>query len=302
MRNREIENNFAGNVRKWRKRMFIDIDKSKIVDLLKDFYTVTGLRVGLFGLDGEEIASYPKELSKFCHIVKQNSDGMKRCIDCDKSAFEESTRIKGLHIYKCHMNLTEAVLPITHEGTVIAFMMFGQVYDRESEIVSNQQLVKIFSEDEIKSLQITYKDLQEMPHDKIEAIAKMLGVYASYIRFSDLIFTYNGGVAPLIKSYIEQNIDKPLSIEIISQNLNIGKTTICIKFKGRFNLTVNSFITRARIKKACLLLRETTQSATEISMQCGFSDYNYFIRQFKKVKGIPPMAFRKEILLREVNH
>ena len=42
------------------------------------------------------------------------------------------------------------------------------------------------------------------------------------------------------------------------------------------------------------MLRENTEmNVTEIASRCGFSDYNYFIRAFKKHLGVTPLKYRK---------
>ena len=272
--------------------MLVNIDKTKIIELLKDFNAVTRLRVGLFGLDREEIASFPQEFSNFCNLVKQNEKGKLLCSECDNYAFNECERLKGLYIYKCHMGLSEAVFPIAYEGVIIAYMMFGQVFEgkkNKSELKKKSLLLDGIDEDKLNS---AFFALQEMPHNRIDAIAKMMEVYASYISFSDYIYTYIGGTAPLIKSFIEQNIEKSLVIEMIANRFNIGRTTACIKFKEGFGLTINQFITKTRLEKAKMLLRNTTLSATQISEECGYCDYNYFIRIFKKNIGKTPFEYR----------
>jgi len=50
---------------------------------------------------------------------------------------------------------------------------------------------------------------------------------------------------------------------------------------------------KKRIDSACLLLRNSDSPITMIAYDMGFSDSNYFSRQFKKVKGETPGEFRK---------
>lgn len=277
-------------------KMLVNMDKVKIIELLKDFNAVTGLRIGLFGLDGEEIASYPVEYSDFCSFIKENEDGAKGCRLCDKAAFEECEQLRGLYIYKCHMGLTEAVFPIVYEGVIIAYIMFGQVF----EGTKKEKILQKISNSIEGSLVLmnggrierAFRLLPKMSRDKIEAVAKMMEVYASYIRFSDYIYTYIGGIGPLIKSFIEQNIEIPLTIEVISKRLNVGKTTLCVKFKETFHMTINEFITKTRLERAKILLKDKHLNVTQIAERCGFSDSNYFIRIFKKKFGQTPFEYR----------
>ena len=47
-----------------------------------------------------------------------------------------------------------------------------------------------------------------------------------------------------------------------------------------------------RIHRACQVLRHTDRSITEIAFDVGFNDSNYFTRQFRKVTGFSPRAYR----------
>ena len=53
------------------------------------------------------------------------------------------------------------------------------------------------------------------------------------------------------------------------------------------------YLIRMRLKKALLLLTTVTPIA-DIARLSGFSDQNYFTRQFRKQFGITPNAFRKQ--------
>ena len=51
---------------------------------------------------------------------------------------------------------------------------------------------------------------------------------------------------------------------------------------------IASFIKQKRLKKAKLLIKTTDMKISEISAAVGFSDYNYFLRVFKKEFGVSP--------------
>jgi len=56
---------------------------------------------------------------------------------------------------------------------------------------------------------------------------------------------------------------------------------------------VANFIRKKRLEKAKLLIKTTEMKIPEISNAVGFSDYNYFLRVFKKQFGISPKKYRK---------
>ena len=64
---------------------------------------------------------------------------------------------------------------------------------------------------------------------------------------------------------------------------------------GRYGARLSSFdyIKIKRLNKAKELVTGTSMSVSEISDKTGFSDYNYFLRVFKKHYGISPKKMRK---------
>ena len=49
-----------------------------------------------------------------------------------------------------------------------------------------------------------------------------------------------------------------------------------------------------RIENAKTLLSQTDMTVTEISRECGYSSYNYFVRQFRSSEGCSPSEYRDE--------
>ena len=59
------------------------------------------------------------------------------------------------------------------------------------------------------------------------------------------------------------------------------------------------FLIRYRINEACSILKNSDLSISEVAVSTGFSDPLYFSRAFKKVKGISPRAYLKEVQQRK---
>ena len=47
-----------------------------------------------------------------------------------------------------------------------------------------------------------------------------------------------------------------------------------------------------RIKKAAILLDDSSLSVSDIAINCGFDNISYFIRKFKEYQGITPKKYR----------
>ena len=65
-------------------------------------------------------------------------------------------------------------------------------------------------------------------------------------------------------------------------------------FRKATGQTPIEYLVRLRIQKSTELLRNTDFSITEIALQVGFNDSNYFTRQFRNSLGESPRSYRQK--------
>lgn len=94
-------------------------------------------------------------------------------------------------------------------------------------------------------------------------------------------------------SYIEDHYLEPLSLEDVAARSNISVRHLNRIFRSYYQMTPLSYVHTLRLEKACKLLKQTSLAITLISYECGFNDSNYFTRQFTKMYGMSPKAFRQ---------
>ena len=95
-----------------------------------------------------------------------------------------------------------------------------------------------------------------------------------------------------IKDYILTNCHLPINRESISGDLQLNPSYISRLFSERTKETINSFLNKARMRKAAFILKNYDAPMAQVSEQCGFSSTGYFIKVFKKFYGITPGTFR----------
>ena len=93
--------------------------------------------------------------------------------------------------------------------------------------------------------------------------------------------------------YINQSIEKPLSIDQICEYVHISKYHFCRSFKKATGLTVMQYILNTRVVLAKHMLETEGLSIIEISEQCGFSNVSYFCRAFKEATLMTPLQYKK---------
>ncbi len=95
-----------------------------------------------------------------------------------------------------------------------------------------------------------------------------------------------------ILQYCAAHFKEPISIESVSQNLHVSRSTVSHIFSSRLSINFCDYINSLRLIEAEQLLKNKNFSITEISYQCGFSTIRTFNRAFYKRYGISPSAYR----------
>ena len=102
------------------------------------------------------------------------------------------------------------------------------------------------------------------------------------------------GVSEKTRTYLYQNFFKPLSLDDIAAAVGMNKFTLCRIYKNETGNHIINDLKIIRCKKAMHLLVHTTMSIDEIGHICGYSDSNYFSKNFKSQMGCPPSEYRKK--------
>lgn len=93
--------------------------------------------------------------------------------------------------------------------------------------------------------------------------------------------------------YIHEHYTEEIELEILAKAALMNKNYLCTCFKETMNMRIFEYIDQLRINRACMLLKTSEYSITDISGMTGFNSVSYFNRSFKKVRGIAPSQYRK---------
>ena len=97
-----------------------------------------------------------------------------------------------------------------------------------------------------------------------------------------------------ILAFLRENYDKTISLEALSAAVQKSPKYVGAFFKRMTGKTPFEYLNEYRIEKAAGKLRLTDMSVTDIAFSSGFSDLSYFIKTFKKIKGVSPGKYRAE--------
>lgn len=91
-----------------------------------------------------------------------------------------------------------------------------------------------------------------------------------------------------VLKYVEENLDKPITLNKISEELYISRNYLGRIFKEHMNISFTEYLTNTRINKARKLLLTGNYMIYEVADIVGFENPAYFSALFKKVLGYPP--------------
>ncbi|MCR5585426.1 MAG: AraC family transcriptional regulator [Lachnospiraceae bacterium] len=96
----------------------------------------------------------------------------------------------------------------------------------------------------------------------------------------------------VVKEYIDNNFYKNITLDELENLFFVNRFKICKDFTAFYFISPIQYLHRTRIKKAQLLLKETTLKIHEIGYQVGYESATQFINHFKKHTGKTPAAYR----------
>ena len=263
-----------------------------VMSLLKDLYNISGARVSVHDISGNELYAYPKNLSPFCERIQQDIFIHRGCVVCDQKACNELLDAKEPYIYRCDCGLLEAVAPIQSDGVVAGYLMMGQIRDElkenDEQILKNSSHLFKTSDEQEKYI----NTIKRLDLNKFESYTRLMGIMAEYITLHNRFPSQGDGLPEQIKKYIHQNFSRAVGLDDIAKKFDRSKSTIMNTFKRKYGLTVIAYLNKVRLDEAEKLICDTDLSFKEIAGECGFYDQNYFSKQFTERFGCSPTSFR----------
>lgn len=99
--------------------------------------------------------------------------------------------------------------------------------------------------------------------------------------------------ARILESYIESNLDRPLSLDELAAVTRTSASHFLRQFKARFGIPPHAYVLKMRLQHAQNLLRRTQLPIKGISARAGFSDQSHMTRVFQRFLRTTPQQYRQ---------
>ena len=101
-----------------------------------------------------------------------------------------------------------------------------------------------------------------------------------------------------VLTFMEEHFSEPVTLEQIAAQAEMSPRYFCRFFQELTHRSPIEYLNYYRIEQAGDRLLHSALSVTEIAYNCGFNDLSYFIRVFKRLKGVTPKKYEETQRLR----
>ena len=197
--------------------------------------------------------------------------------------------LPSLDCYESHLTFT----PKKHVHFTLCAL--GPCKVPANEISSNALegyfIIGPYTDDHSLKEEFAFKPTQCIPH-LIELLYSLGETHArsvTHINLDD--YNYH---AIRAQKYIKEHYHEPITLDILATHLGLNKSYLCTIFKKATKDSFCNYTNTVRIEESKKLLKNTSQSMTDIALSVGFSSASYFNTIFKKLEGKTPLEYRKE--------
>jgi AraC-like DNA-binding protein len=104
----------------------------------------------------------------------------------------------------------------------------------------------------------------------------------------------HGRLAELLK-YLRHHCTEPIDLDELARRYGYSARNLRRVFREATATTPHDYLVKLRLCRAIRALATSDASITEVALASGFSDGNYFSYAFRKLTGMSPSRYRREV-------
>jgi AraC-like DNA-binding protein/ligand-binding sensor protein len=273
--------------------LFFDEEVQRLIDSFAYCFKV---KITVFSAAMEElIVGLQNPGSHFCQLIQKGLCLRYRCCRQDKLMCERCEHQQQLLVYRCYAGLSEAVMPISVEGTLIGYAMLGQfrTLTKLPEDTLREWLKAGF---EAETLKAAFEAQPFFDQPALDNMLRLFSMMAAFIVTREYVKVRRPALAEKVVHWVEDHIAEPMSLDEIAEAMNRSRSSISHTVKRQLGLSFNQLCILKRIQRfESLIVSDPAISIQEAAFQVGYSDPFYFSRLYKKVRLATPSTYTKSV-------
>ena len=282
-----------------------------VIQQIRDSKLFTEFHQAFSDLTGLPLALYPRNhvqapfrtcshTNPFCSIVGNDPQARSTCLDVQSKLIKSS--IKEGQRMSCPFGMVDMAVPVFIGAECQAYLYTGQMFTRQPSPAkvrrAVQQLSKWNLTGDIEEIKQTYEKGAVISQKQQKALLRLLAHFSNQLgeQANRVFLEERHAEPPLIKrakKLLQKNYTKPITLDTISQQLNVSSFYFCKQFKKYVGMNFTEYVARLRIESAKKLLQDPHIHVNEIAFETGFNSLPHFNRSFKRITGVTPTELRK---------
>ena len=178
-----------------------------------------------------------------------------------------------------------------------AFFLFEPVFRRRHAFMSKLHLAPELMSSLRKNLNGMWSEVRSgLPGSDLMLLSKVLEIFVLIAR--EYSRSSNSKAQTLYRlgeviSRMESQYSENWTVARLSRIAAMAPSTFLGVFKEAMGTSPIEYLLNLRMSKAAGLLLKSRKSISEIALDCGFNDSNYFSRQFRNYYNCSPREYRK---------
>ncbi len=131
--------------------------------------------------------------------------------------------------------------------------------------------------------------------ENIEKAKKQLEATHGHVKRNSKILHVKNKVIRELINYIENHYRDDITLYTAAAYVHMNHIYISRLFKKEVGETFLDYLTKVRLKKACILLANNEYKIYEIAFKIGITDSGYFSKVFRKYYNVTPSEYRDKL-------
>jgi len=268
--------------------------KKEIQEIFDSFTSCFTIRINYFSPDIRELkVGLHKPVCSYCAIVQNNLDMKDSCVQSDKIHCKEASEKKELVSYTCHAGLHEAIHPVFFEGALLGFVVIGQF--RNSDMIPPHIITACSKKNgNLNKLTKAFVKVPLYTEKQAENILNLFKILVKFIVSQQMIARKGNMILNTIIHYIEENINRQISLSDVALLVDKSNSYISHLFKKNFDKSFSQLFIEMKLNKADDFFRIMPDlTISEVAYKLGYNNPLYFSRIYKKYRNMSPKEYKK---------
>ena len=187
--------------------------------------------------------------------------------------------------------------------SVVGYLKTGQVFTRMPDEEQFQRVLlklgkKSLNPKDVKLLRSAYFKTRQVDPSRYASMITLLETFAVQLghQADSLVFMEEGKEPSAIvkaRNFILNHLGEPVTLGVVAKAAGLSDSHFCRLFRETIGLTLTDYVNRCRIERAKGELLKPEKRVSEIAYEVGYQSLSQFNRNFLRLTGAAPTAWRR---------